>query len=259
MMGLIIPFVVLALFGVGGVETTSQTTFLNRVHRALANPSDKKAWFIGFEKRVKPADAQTARKIIPTLKPNSRAYAELSFVQAYYGVDLPASLDRVQRPYTLWHRHTKQWDQEYGSVQEKYPDLRVNEMIVPILNLLYLKRHDPQILGRWLDLKLDGGWAEDNSSDLAEFWKRHAGEMIRIAGLKQSRVDLLAENLAFERLDASYGTVSYSADRRKLLAEIAPYKRSKNPQMAWAAKALQRAILKEEARSRREMLKTLLL
>jgi len=259
MMGSIVPFVMLAIFGFGGVKTSEQTTLLNRVHRALANPSDKKAWFIGFEKRVKPTDAQTARKIISMLKPNSRAYAELSFVQAYYGVDLPASLDRVQRPYTLWHRHVNQWVREYDfKVQQDYSDLRSNEMIVPILNLLYLKRYDPQILGRWLDLKLDGAWAEGNADEIGAFWQRHAGEMIRVAGLKPSRTKLLAENLYFLRLDFSDGKITYAKERRKLFAEIAPYIRDKNQQTAKAAQALQKAILKEEARYRRETTGTFL-
>lgn len=249
MMGSIIPLAVLALFGFGGVKASEQTTLLNRVHRALANPSDKKAWFTGFEKRVKPADAQTARRIIPTLKPNSRAYAELSFVQAYYGVDLPASLDRVQRPHKL---KENQWEQEYRQAEENYPDLRHSEMIVPILNLLYLKRHDPQILGRWLDLDLNGAKAEQNSTEIEEFWKRHAGVMIRVAGLKPSRIKLLAENLAFERLDPSQSKAILLKEHQKLFAEIAFYKRDKNPQTARAAKALQRAILKVEARYRRQ-------
>ena len=248
-----ILFVLLAFFGFGRVEAPSDAAMLNRVHRALAAPNDKKAWFIRFEQLVKPADAQRARVLLPTLKPNSRAFAELSFVQAYYGVNLPASLDRVQRPILLGKSNYKQWEIEYREAEQSYPDIRMQEFFDFNLNLLYLKRHDPQILGRWLDLQIRGALAEANSSGLAEFWVRHKGEMIRVASLKSSRIKLLAKNLAFERfVDSDHASNAYFLKkRRQFFAEVAPYTRDKNPKTAQAARALQQAFLQEEANYRK--------
>ncbi len=237
----------ISFFGFGRIEKSPPPPLLKRVHRALSGASDKKAWFVRFEKQVTPADALASRKLIPTLKPNSLAFAELSFVQAYYGVDLPQSLDRVQRPYLLWRHKINQWGTEYAAANKADFDLRSNDNVVLVLNLLYLKRYDPQILGRWLDLKLDGSWAENNSFELASFWQRHAGEMIRSASDKPSRVKRLAQLLAFERYGDCLTSADYRKERRRLFAEIAPSTRDKHRKTAQAASALEAALLKEEA------------
>lgn len=235
---------------IGASAPTSNTPFLARVHHAVSEMSDRKAAFLRFEREIRPADARRCRALQASVRPNSQAYAELAFVQAYWGVDYDANLQRLLRPYRLWTRDTARWSREYPSLNALDSSLTELYGIFHALNYLYLKHHDLKSLGLWLDLRLDGAPSEGNADELGALWQRHSSDMLRAAAFSPRRLENLADALEF-----SWMTTGEPAQdrrlRREFIRSLLPLTRSADPRVVRTASRL-RTLLRKP-RAEREM------
>lgn len=181
-------------------RSSEDATALQRLHGLMAHSSDKKAWFVRFERELPASNIPTWQRLQKRVKPNNRTYVETAFALAYYGVDYDANLRRVQRPYLVWladadGRTADRYGKEYPN--DSLADNNLNSWggTSFALNLLYLKQHDLKSLGAWLDLKLDGAPSEENDDSLMELWQRHSLDMLHAAYGHPRRVETLAEML----------------------------------------------------------------
>lgn len=203
---------------------------------ATLNPlSDKKAWFVKVERQLPPSQIPIWQRLQKQVPANSKHYAELSFMLAYYGVDYKANLRRIIRPYQLSK-------QSYERVKKEYPDTEFWD--IPWtgwgqtwwpLNLLYLKHHDLTSLGFWLDQKLDGAPAEWNDDELGGLWDRHRTEMLRASSGSDIRLNNLAGSLTYAYVGGGH-LATDKKEERKLLAELSRLGHADDPRVASAAR-----------------------
>jgi hypothetical protein len=201
--------------------TARERVFLAHIRQAVAHMTDKRASFVRFEQAVPESDAAFCGKLLLKVAPNSADYASCAFAQAYYGLDYDANLQRLLRPYRLWHSHIHKWEQEYPNSTMGTPtDL---DGVYSSLNWLYLKHHDLKSLGAWIDLRLDGAWAEGSDGELSDLWKRHKADMLKAASASTRRLENLHDALIFGDDGADERTI-----RRNLIADLKPYLHNKD-------------------------------
>jgi hypothetical protein len=219
----------------------AEQKFLTRIHHATSQLSDKKAAFLQFNKEVTEADAQRCRQLQNRVPANSEAYVELGFVQAYYGLDYAVNLRRALRPYWLWHTDVQRMSREYHyDANAPWTDL---DSVPLILNLLYLRHHDVQSLGTWLDVRLDGEPAEVNADTLAELWKRHQHAMLLACDGHPHRLDNLAELLEFSAITDDGNRARYNRSKKQFLSTLQPLLGSSDPRIARTARELKKRIV----------------
>lgn len=235
---------------IGASAPSADSTFLARVHRAVARMSDRKAAFLRFEHEVRPADARRCRALQSSVRPNSQAYAELAFIQAYWGVDYETNLQRLLRPYRLWTHDINRWEREYPRFGASDRSLTELSGVFHALNFLYLKHHELKSLGLWLDLRLDGGWAEESDDDLGELWQRHSTDMLRAAAHSPRRLENLAKALEYSRM-SSGDAAQERRLRREFLRSLQPLTQSTDVRVARTASRLR--ILLRKPRAGREV------
>jgi hypothetical protein len=228
-------------------------SLISRLHKMLDQRSDKKAWFIKFERELPKSSIPIWKRLQKQSPPKSRTYAETSFAFAYYGVDYDANLRRMLRPYTMWHKSNNSQVQEYFRQYPKndsnYNDLNHWGNISEALNLLYLKHHDLKSLGAWLDLKLDAHPGEESADELASLWKRHKVDMLHAAYGHPKRIDNLAEALWFE---VASGDKQEKALVRDQVREVMRITRLPDRRAAITAKQVAQSIQQQEQQSQRE-------
>ena len=236
-------------FVIGASAPSNDAAFLARIHRAVAQMSDRKTAFVRFDREVRPADARRCRLLQSSVRPNSQAYADLAFVQAYWGVDYEANLQRLLRPYRLWTHDIQRWEREYPP--RSGPDSSLTKLygVFHALNYLYLKHHDLKSLGLWLDLRLDGDWSEESDDELGELWQRHAADMLRAAAHSPRRLENLADALEYSRMN-SVDSAQDRRLRREFFRSLAPLTRSPDPPVARTASRL-RTLLRKRRTERK--------
>ena len=211
--------------------SANDTAFLTRIDKAVSRMSDKKTAFLHFEKVVTKADAIRCNQLQAKVAPNSGYYADCAFVQAWYGIDYAANLQRITRPYRLWKTNSSRWEKEYTQANDNVStDI---DSCYSLLNWLYLKHHDLKSLGAWEDLTLDGAPAEGSGDDLYELWDSHAKDMLRAAYGHPRRINNLAETLNWGHEEA--GDKDHTKEE---IADVRPYLRSKDKRVASAAQSL---------------------
>ena len=220
--------------------TYTDQKFLAHIHHATSRLTDKKSAFLRFDKEVTLADAQQCRKLQHQVTVNSESYVELGFVQAYYGMDYAANLQRVLRPYRVWRTDNRRWVEEYSKKITPWTDVEETPLI---LNLLYLRRHDLRSLGTWLDLGLDGASAEVSDDSLGELWKRHQRDMLAASDGHPRRIENLTTALMFNYVIADKEPSPYTRSKRRFAATLLPLLRSKDPRISRAAQALRKRII----------------
>ncbi len=220
-------------------DRESDAAFLKRITVAVSRLNDKKASIIRFERTVTAADARRAQRAIGGVKPNGPAYADLSFVQAYYGLDYARNLTRLMRPYRLWRNDVEEWVRQYPAEQtsDTFDGL---EMISIALNYLYLKHHDSASLGAWLDMKLDGASAEVSADTLGELWSRHSRDLLKAATSK-ARQRNLASALNYSRVSDNSRDIERT-NKQNLLNELRQFQRDRSPAVAAHARSVIKAV-----------------
>lgn len=220
-----------------GRVVQSDTATLAHVRAAVKSLNDRKAAFVRFEQTLKPSDAATWQRLLGKVRANSKDYAALSFALAYYGIDYDRNLARLLRPYRIYSRDSARWAKEYP--------MRETSTLVDLdfawfsMNLLYLKHHDLKSLGAWLDLRLDGAYAEGSLQALAELWQRHETDMLRAAN-SSDRIAHLAIVLVG---DPQNGDATGNRNPlRTLLADLQRRAHGRDPRVALSARRLIPAI-----------------
>ena len=216
------------------VVADADTRTLRRLDKALAEPSDKKAWFVRFEQQCPASDIPAWRRLQRRAASNSKQYGELSFALAYYGTDYAANLRRITRPSRLHNASYKAYMQEYGGPNHLDGGWEAEwtgwgQTWLP-LNLLYLKHHDTASLQVWLDQAYDGCPAESSEDELSALWKRHKVDLLRAAGSSSPRAASLADALTYN----CYSPRSI----RTLLHETRVLARSEDGRVAAAAQRI---------------------
>lgn len=201
-----LPIVAALVCSLPSLHIVGQNTpVLQRLDKALAEPSDKKAWFVRFEQQCPPSDIGAWRRLQRNVAPNSKQYGELSFALAYYGKDYKANLLGVTRPYRFYNIGFDKYKQEYFGKKDYDYNWDKNWTGYGstwfALNLLYLKHHDLTSLGFWLDQTLDGGPGEFNTDDLGSLWQRHKIDMLRAANGSPLRMHNLTDALLLDYYD----------------------------------------------------------
>jgi hypothetical protein len=224
--------------------SAADKTALTHLHRLIAQRSDKRAWFVKFERELPASNISTWQRLQKQRPPNSRAYAETSFALAYYGIDYPANLRRVLRPYTVWYKDSRsnfksnEYTKEYPPAGSDDNDLNEWDNVSDALNLLYLKHHNLKSLGAWLDLKLDGAPSEESDGELSDLWERHSIDMLHAAYEHRQRIANLAEALLGEMED--------KALVRALIQDVKRFTRLPDRRAALTAKQVIRDIQQDE-------------
>lgn len=245
---MLLPLITLLAMPLMRVKTVdsapSDKQTLHRLDVTLNPLSDKKAWFAKVERELPPSQIPVWQRLQQQTPANSKHYAELSFILAYYGVDYEANLKRVTRPYQFYSRGYNYFKREYrGDWETEWTGYGETWFA---LNLLYLKQHDVQPLRLWLEQRLDGCPAEGSDDELGELWKRHQSDMLRAAYGSEVRLNNLAEALAF-----NYVYESRTAERL-LLAQLSCWEHAANPQVAAVARQVYGKVKSEAAHWRRE-------
>lgn len=250
------PIVLLLGFSLRlGLVTRPEDAALHRVREAVLHLDDKKSSFVHFERTLKPSEVTTWQRLLQRVPAYSENYAALSFALAYYGVDYDQNIRRLLRPYRMWQGDVKRWGKEYFDLQPR-ESIIDRDSLVDLdfvwfsMNLLYLKHHDLKSLRTWLDVELDGHWAEGCDESLGDLWKRHERDMLRAAAGSPDRLSHLAEALAF-----SYFPENTDAERiayRSMIAELRHRTHDRQPQVALAARRLVPELQAWRHRSRRE-------
>lgn len=241
--------VLAALIAVSGSLSSGDKALLSRLHLAVGQLSDKRVAMRRFEQRAPRADIPHFRRLQLHVRPNSAAYAETSFVLAYHGVEYEANIRRLLRPYRLWRSSPGRWAREYTSEKEEQGEGYLDQLTslegIPFaLNLLYLKHHDLTSLGTWLDLRLDGAYAEGSHQELGELWKRHRVDMLKAAARSRARQGNLAAALSHTYCN----TGAAAQDRllkKKLLASVKPLTRAADPVVREAASGVYELVRRE--------------
>ncbi len=117
----IIALLAIPLTSVKGVAAlANDKQALHRLDATLNPLSDKKAWFAKVERQLPPSQIPLWQRLQKQVSVNSKAYAELSFILAYYGVDYEANLRRIMRPYRFWQQNSGR-GKDYRKYTKEYP------------------------------------------------------------------------------------------------------------------------------------------
>ena len=222
----------LVLAAPGAPLSASDTAFLTRIDKAVSRMSDRKTAFVRFEKTVTKADAIRCNQVLPHLKPNSVSYADCAFVQAWYGIDYAANIQRLLRPFHLWRVKPNQWKKEYPQGND-IPFLVDKDSLYLALRYLYLKGHDLRSLSAWEDMPSDADLLPPYSRDLRDLWDDHAADMLRAAYGHPQRI----KNLAYSFSSFS-GDPTSEYPFSEAVADARALRRSKDKRVAGAAQAL---------------------
>ena len=238
------PFsIMLALaLNAGDNLTSRENEVLAKVHQAIYKMeyNDKRHTKLAqFEREVRFVEAGTCKRLLSKVAPESNAYGDLSFVQAYYNVDFGDNLGRLLKPYKLWKDNPADFDKKYPSV--KLTDTMTHLDHLPsALAVLYLKRRDQKPLGDLLDLQLDGGPSKIKYYEVGLLWQKHAAEMLTITHHNAKRQDDLASALLFE--ESAGGKSNIKQAKARLIDSLARYKRNKEFRVSDSAKELSLSI-----------------
>jgi hypothetical protein len=220
---------------------------LAQVAAAVKQMTDEKESFLRFNRELPRSGAPAWRRLQRCAAPNSEEYVALSFALAYYGIDYGANLERIMRPYRLWSRHIDRWVKEYNwpddgngtGVYYSEPLFDLSS-VYHLLNLQYLRHHDLDSLGRWLDMRLDGHWADESDTDLSSLWNRHEADMLRAVFGSPRRLKNLAAALDFDRF--CEGTRPARRAKRRFLAELRRRSHDRDRRVAVTTVKLARAL-----------------
>ena len=224
----------LLLAAPGSPPPAKDSAFLARIDRAVSRMSDEKTAFVQFDKAVTKADAIRCNQLLPRVKPNSVSYADCAFVQAWYGVDYDANIQRLLRPFHLWRVKPEQWKKEYPQGDD-IPFLVDKDNLYLALRYLYLKGHDLRSLGAWEDMPSAEDLLPPYSRDLRDLWDDHAADMLRAAYGHPQRI----KNLAYSFSSFS-GDPTSAYPFSEAVADARALRRSKDKRVAGAAQALLR-------------------
>ncbi len=237
------PELLLALSVMSGDHLTArENNLVAKIHSAISKQQyeDKKHTNLAqFEREVKFVEAGTSKRLLSKVKPTSNTYGELSFVQAYYGVDFGDNLGRLLKPYKLFKSDPAEFDKKYPSI--KLSDTMTHLDHLPsALAVLYLKRKDQKPLGDLLDLQLDGGPNKLKNYEVGLLWKRHAQEILSITHHNAKRQDDLATALLFN--ESAGGKDGIKDAKRRIIGSLTKYRYNKEFRVKNSSKELVEAV-----------------
>ena len=232
----------LAMTLMSGDLTSNENNLVAKIHSAISKLQyeDKRHVKLAqFEREVKFVEAGTSKRLLSKVKQDSNTYGELSFVQAYYGIDFGDNLGRLLKPYKLFKSDPAEFDKKYPAV--KLSDTMTHLDHLPsALAVLYLKRKDQKPLGDLLDLQLDGGPNKLKNYEIGLLWKRHAAEILSITHKNQKRQDDLATALLFN--ESAGGKAGIKDAKRRIIASLTRFRYNKEFRVSNSSKELAQAV-----------------
>ena len=237
--------VVLAVIGCAGapltqqLQSSSERDLLQRVHRYVTLTLDDKhpaAARLGLARSTTIREMQALQ---PKQRPNSRAFAELSFTLALLGHHVRANTERILRPYRLWRSSSMAWQREYSNNGDNGGyDIRHLDEIPALLAELIKRLKQPAVIRELLDLQgLDGAAAETASLSIYDGWKAQPEAVLKAVNGNSGRSRNLAEAIAFQTWDAP-------ANRQKDLSTLVRFTRSKSTAVSSSAKRVMALVRK---------------
>jgi hypothetical protein len=173
-----------------------------RLDRAITQLAYREVNPNRFERQWPPSNIAKWRRLQKELPTNSKYYANVTFILAYYGVDYERNLERLLKPYRDWrNQYRKPPSRSDGNVatSEAYDENSVDvEDIPPKLALLYQKHHDARSVGYLLDMRTDGALAEAQADALEHLWPENKATLLRSAFGSATRLHNLADMLAMQ-------------------------------------------------------------